>query len=675
MNIFNCNNTVDYEQFLLKLENDSDKELQRDLQLSGIGKGDLERKMLSLHNQALSSSPSSEVYLQTSSALYQLRKVLQDPRIENIRAKTFGQSANSELSQLEKLCIQQVRSNPVTMNRYLSRYNGLIQELEAKGKSCSEEERAKTLDQLNYLNQFIGVPWTQAQKKGKVLPPKWSWVGSTFSSPSPQSPEKLRDCETTSQLLDLVVQLRDSGIEVRKGTIREIEKRLIHLYQKEKNASSYSPLPLSYQTGMALSILRYLPQEPSKEGLVDFLAKPFLKTSNPNQKALAKIETDCLKAIQKDPPGNQLLKNSWNSVVQQMNDKIAEFLFHDEKEIQQSFTHLSQLRFLASATKLSLGPEQMSGRGFLPLQLDMKNPWEKKEGMKLYISYSSWFNDELTLRHLHSRKSEIESRLSSPRASLVHSQKELHQMFKELQNIEIELSVYPNPMPEEVFLSLFVSLRGLAKDLDINLSKEQAEGKQAFPLYGKEVLIPQNEWNSLRDLKPNQWERFADSVTFLNDSLLSYQKIRIKKELRFLEKQIFSDEADTEILKKDIANKKKWLDLYFKKKGLWKFSPERRRRWLQEFGLVLAFNDRFQFHLQPTKEQLEGTEAWPIPDITQAPPQPSKEELIANFCALIDLENDKNILSLTQEIEKMPIAWKKSIENEVLDIVREIKKK
>jgi len=641
MNIWNCRSLSNYDEFLIHLEKETKEGLRKDIFASDLTQDTLVKKIFELHQKHLSAAHSpdeiSEVYLETLATLSHLKKVLVDPRLKKIIGRSLKLKESKQIAELERSCISKTRQNPETMERIIDRYNLLVDRCL---NSTSDKPPPGVFEELQFLNSYIGIPWTAAEQIGNKIAPKWSLEGTA----TPQN--DLKACETVSDLLGYVQQLNSPVSEELKRTVFE---KLIPFYEKEKREEPYSPIPLAFQTSRAISLLNLLETAPAKKRLLSRK-----KRTDPNLTMIKDIETECISTLRKTNQGKTLIMEKWNALARQVNQELRAQLFGRPEQDLSDTERIKELHHLASCADFSLSREQLKGKAFLPEYLDLNLPAEEKRAIETYQSYAVWVNEENRLREMLEERDHLKKQLSENRLHTGSLKESILERRKaRLEHLEEELLNWPPQLDDRIFESLFVIARDLGESLEV-LRDEHVQGEKPLPLFGREIPFGKKKAGHLLYLNPTEWRDFCIKTDLYNNALLGYEKKSVHREL------ISQSENDT-LTYEEFDKKRMWLESQ-KKEAVLDQPPERRRKMQQFFADLLLKNAGFRHHPFPSKEQFEGKERWPVPDWKHPPPLPDSEVLQEELRSILTSDDP---FFLTEVVKKLPDSWKDAVQSEI----------
>ena len=208
--------------------------------------------MLALFDDANIPENKIELAEKTTALIFNLKLITS----EHSLTKTLFKSAfsnDSAILKLERDCEKTMRKSQEIMKTILNNYNNLATEINQKiqgrtiafGRGAENPLQLKNdLNQLKFLNTFLGVKWDKAQGVGIQPIPL---CGTGESSSAALAPESLhpKDCKSLGSLYKLMKTLRETQVIIKeegrtieipgKGSIdiRDIEQKLQELYARQ----------------------------------------------------------------------------------------------------------------------------------------------------------------------------------------------------------------------------------------------------------------------------------------------------------------------------------------------------------------------------------------------------------------------------------------------------------
>lgn len=617
----------------------------------------IEDKVASLYQKALKEKNDSTPYVETLSVVFTLKKACSE-NSPTIFEKIFGQ--NKKLEEIEKDCLRHIRADRTLMAQITQNYDSIAGQInQAMEQSNWQELKSVYLpkyEQLEFLNQILGLPWSKAQKTGERPVPRWLEDMMIFVPVSVKNP---KECETIEELLGMVGYINNNKEEpfhkldasAKKLMIENMAKRLKELYAHSLKQSTYSHVPVSWQTYACIFQLNEICQT--------------IKSDRTAKKDIQNILENCLSEIRQDTKRMRLLIPEWNKLALDWNQTT----FHhyaknrvdvDQKPYESVFwigkynEEKVLVKFIAPILAYQISEAQLNKRALLPI-CPTKFSAKNIVLQHTYNKYAMLINHEMPLRNQWKALDHLRYQLTHPFVSATLPGDRKAQLNDQMRRQEAMLACTASPLPEEMLQTLLEGIQWMSDILSIQLTKEQLEGKIPLPIFGAEGPVKLPERPEVRKIQlPHLWQIFNDNVAMINQYMEWREK---KQQLLYLESQLSLSVYDESIqlvkkLRADVAALEKEALLV----GY--------ERWfLDKLSMILYINHLCQF-VSLDDMQKAGIKPWPFASAEALGRPPDEAELLK------DLENAKG-----EEIEMWTRAWPENWKTEISVVLEQLREK
>ncbi|MCB1112081.1 MAG: hypothetical protein H7A37_04810 [Chlamydiales bacterium] len=596
-----------------------------------------------------------------SSLLFELKDItFQRSTSKEVFERAFGE--HSKLSRLADDCNETIRNDSALMETVVLNYNILasrvnegIRRKTFVVKKESKEKLSENLKRLKFLNQFLGIKLNHRQMVG-ITPLPLCDTGESSIAAAPESLQP-KDCESLGELYGLLNAIRQNPDIAWKGdviqfsdkiniSIKEFEEKLLELFQDEIKGNPYVKRDLYLQFTAIVFTLSKLHQG-NMESMNNEVEKYF---------------RTCIDEIKADPVSMQRVKKQYNALVGRINYDLHFQIRRDKAEAEsmlggsflnnreQTVKEMEHIEFLNLFAAFELDKDHFEGKAVFPMMFDMENASERATAEANYNFLGIMLNYELGVVARYERLEELRRQIDPDNlTSLILEEVNVAAIKEEIGQLESYFDLIAPPLPKRFVQNMLIEQCRLADALGITLTPEQKNGLEPFPLYGRELSLPENKE-----------EQLAISVPY---RLKEYNKVasQINLQRKYIDKGFFY----LETLRK--MNEKKHELPSFLELGLidqleedWK-NVEGNKRFFRhgdrmaqsKLARLLMIVQRYHLDVALTEEQKQGIQPLPIINIEKIP-FPGKEAVLEEFKKIRE--------DIKREVyDSWPKSWKKEV--------------
>lgn len=595
----------------------------REKQISAGQVDQIESKVASLYQKAVAGRPNSLVYVEALSIVYIVKKACAQTA-PNVFERLFGK--HERLKEIENDCVRNIRADKSLMDRITANYDATAERINQAMKNRDWQEikgvYQADFEQLEFLNQILGLRWSRSQKAGERPVPRWLGDLMTVVGIADKRPN---ECETMEELLGLIVATDENKEDVfrhmtaseKEKMIDAMAKQIEKLYKDALKQPAYSHATTFWQTYASIFHLGQISRLTGSSRMTD--------------KKLQAILDRCLTEIRQDKRRMGFLISTWNKLAGDWNNITFQHYHVNRPDPHQrpyptiywagKYRREKMLvEFFAPILDFRITDMQLNKRALLPmfpLRHVISFPHHE-----VYNRYAMIVNHEIPLRQRWSTLEHLKYQLTHPFVSTTLSDSDRAVLNENIKKLEAQLACEADPLPPEMFQTLLDGILWMSDFIGIPLTNEQLQGKSPLPVIGRDEFKKPLAKPAVRKVQlPYEWALFNTNVQMINEFIEWREK---KQQYIYLQSILASrmDHASYEIAEQ-IHKLREALDPLEKKM----FLKDSERWFIEKLSMLLTINSICQF-VQLDADQKAGLKPWPEAPIEAIGDPPKEAELL-----------------------------------------------